>query len=172
MHWSSSWRVQAVTRYLRSWKPTMSGHWWKKRIHVHMPCCILLGMHSHTVVNLRNMYIAMGVALSLIVGESILCVTPGDKTASCTSVCFMYVHVHSVNVYAVVVFFHRLLSDSYPDEVKKIVDCLSANLTGVYDAHRITVVSFYSEVRQTVLWCEEFVLVYTSVFVLLDACYI
>jgi hypothetical protein len=40
----------------------------------------------------------------------------------------------------------RLLSDSYPDEVNKIVDCLSANLTGVYDAHRITVVSFYSEV--------------------------
>ena len=88
------------------------------------------------------------------------------------SVCFMYVHVHSVNVYAVVVFFHRLLSDSYPDEVKKTVDCLSANLTGVYDAHRITVVSFYSEVRQTVLWCEEFVLAYTSVFVLLDECYI
>ena len=40
----------------------------------------------------------------------------------------------------------RLLSDSYPEEVKKIVDCLSANLTGVYDAHRVTVVSFYSEV--------------------------
>jgi hypothetical protein len=44
----------------------------------------------------------------------------------------------------------RLLSDSYPDEVNKIVDCLSANLTGVYDAHRITVVSFYSELVCTV----------------------
>ena len=40
----------------------------------------------------------------------------------------------------------RLLSESYPDEVSKTVDCLSANLTSLYDAHRITVVSFYSEV--------------------------
>ena len=40
----------------------------------------------------------------------------------------------------------RLVSDKYPDEVNKTVDCLSPNLTGVYDAHRITVVSFYSEV--------------------------
>ena len=40
----------------------------------------------------------------------------------------------------------RLLSESYPDEVSKTVDCLSASLTSLYDAHRITVVSFYSEV--------------------------
>lgn len=40
----------------------------------------------------------------------------------------------------------RLLSNSYADEVSKTVDYLSPNLTGVYDAHRITVVSFYSEV--------------------------
>ena len=40
----------------------------------------------------------------------------------------------------------RLLSSSYPDEVSKTVDCLSPSLTGIYDAHRITVVSFYSEV--------------------------
>ena len=43
----------------------------------------------------------------------------------------------------------RLLSDSYPDEVNKTVDCLSPNLTAVYEAHRITVVSFYSEVYNT-----------------------
>ena len=40
----------------------------------------------------------------------------------------------------------RLLSSSYPDEVSKTVECLSPSLTSVYDAHRITVVSFYSEV--------------------------
>jgi hypothetical protein len=44
----------------------------------------------------------------------------------------------------------RLLSNSYPEEVNKTVDCLSPHLTSVYDAHRITVVSFYSELVCTV----------------------
>ncbi|CAI8027043.1 Maestro heat-like repeat-containing protein family member 1 [Geodia barretti] len=44
----------------------------------------------------------------------------------------------------------RLLSSSYPDEVGKTVECLSPSLTSVYDAHRTTVVSFYSELVCTV----------------------
>lgn len=40
----------------------------------------------------------------------------------------------------------RAISDDHPEEVQKTVDTLSSNLTSVYDAHRVTVVSFYSEV--------------------------
>ena len=46
----------------------------------------------------------------------------------------------------------RLLSENHPGEVHKTVDTLSSSLTSVYDAHRITVVSFYSEVHVFRLW--------------------
>ena len=42
--------------------------------------------------------------------------------------------------------YSRAISEDHPEGVQMTVDCLSSNLTSVYDAHRVTVVSFYSEV--------------------------
>lgn len=40
----------------------------------------------------------------------------------------------------------RALAAECPDSVQNCVDDLSSSLTSIYDAHRITVVAFYSEV--------------------------
>lgn len=48
----------------------------------------------------------------------------------------------------------RALAAEHFDLVQSCVDDLSSSLTSIYDAHRITVVAFYSEVsgRQCVRW--------------------
>ena len=40
----------------------------------------------------------------------------------------------------------RALKEYHPDEVQKVVDNISSSLNSIYDAHRVTVVAFYSEV--------------------------
>ena len=163
MHWSSFWKLQAVTRCLRSWKQTMSGLWWRKRIPVHMPCCTLLGMHPHTDISILMYMVSLMV--NGWVGKYYCMEDRQMKSALrvCNVVClYTYMYVHVYMYMNPRLLCSRLLSDSYPDEVKKTVDCLSGNLTGVYDAHRITVVSFYSEVGLAflpVLWLPVYVFV-------------
>ena len=47
----------------------------------------------------------------------------------------------------------RALKEYHPDEVQKVVDNISSSLNSIYDAHRVTVVAFYSEVCVCVCVC-------------------
>lgn len=46
----------------------------------------------------------------------------------------------------------RALADENFELVHMVVDTLSSSLNSIYDDHRITVVSFYSEVRYSTLF--------------------
>ena len=49
----------------------------------------------------------------------------------------------------------RLLAVEKFEEVSNCVEELSPSLTSIYDAHRVTVVAFYSEVRN---WLDGFII--------------